>query len=117
MNEAGEDVEDLMLLCNADITSKNEFKVKRYQENFKLVSEKLQDVEEKDKIRNFQPPVKGEEIMKSFNLGPCYEVGVIKSKIKEAILEGEIPNSYDDAKALMLTIGREMGLEIKESLN
>ena len=117
LNEAGEDVEDLMLLCNADITYKNEFKVKRYQENFKLVSEKLQAVEEKDKIRNFQPPVKGEEIMKSFNLGPCYEVGVIKSKIKEAILEGEIPNSYDDAKALMLTIGREMGLEIKESLN
>ena len=117
LNEAGEDVEDLMLLCNADITSKNEFKVKRYQENFRLVSEKLQAVEEKDKIRNFQPPVKGEEIMKSFNLGPCYEVGVIKSKIKEAILEGEIPNSYDDAKALMLTIGKEMGLEIKESLN
>ncbi|MDA7761644.1 CCA tRNA nucleotidyltransferase [Crocinitomicaceae bacterium] len=117
LNEAGEDVEDLMLLCNADITSKNEFKVKRYQENFKLVSEKLQAVEEKDKIRNFQPPVKGEEIMKSFNLGPCYEVGVIKSKIKEAILEGEIPNSYDDAKALMLTIGKEMGLDIKESLN
>jgi tRNA nucleotidyltransferase/poly(A) polymerase len=117
LNEAGEDIEDLMLLCNADITSKNEFKVKRYQENFKLVSEKLQAVEEKDKIRNFQPPVKGEEIMKSFNLGPCYEVGVIKSKIKEAILEGEIPNSYDDAKALMLTIGKEMGLEIKESLN
>lgn len=117
LNEAGEDVEDLMLLCNADITSKNEFKVKRYQENFKLVSEKLQDVEEKDKIRNFQPPVKGEEIMKSFNLGPCYEVGVIKSKIKEAILEGEIPNSYDDAKALMLSIGKEMGLKINESLN
>ncbi len=117
LNEAGEDIEDLMLLCNADITSKNEFKVKRYQENFKLVSEKLQAVEEKDKIRDFQPPVKGEEIMKSFNLGPCYEVGVIKSKIKEAILEGEIPNSYEDAKALMLTIGKEMGLEIKESNN
>ncbi len=117
LNEAGEDVEDLMLLCNADITSKNEFKVKRYQENFKLVSEKLQAVEEKDKIRNFQPPVKGEEIMKSFNLGPCYEVGVIKSKIKEAILEGEIPNSYDDAKALMLTIGKQMGLDINESNN
>lgn len=117
LNEAGEDIEDLMLLCNADITSKNEFKVKRYQENFKLVSEKLQAVEEKDKIRNFQPPVKGEEIMSSFNLGPCYEVGVIKSKIKEAILEGEIPNSYDDAKALMLIIGKEMGLKIKESKN
>lgn len=117
LNEAGEDIEDLMLLCNADITSKNEFKVKRYQENFKLVSEKLQAVEEKDKIRNFQPPVKGEEIMNSFNLGPCYEVGVIKSKIKEAILEGEIPNSYDDAKALMVSIGKEMGLEIKDSNN
>ena len=85
LNEAGEDIEDLMLLCNADITSKNEFKVKRYQENFKLVSEKLQAVEEKDKIRNFQPPVKGEEIMNSFNLGPCYAVGVIKSKIKEGV--------------------------------
>ena len=114
LNEAGEDVEDLMLLCNADITSKNEFKVKRYQENFKTVSEKLQAVEEKDKIRNFQPPVKGEEIMKTFNIGPCYEVGLIKSKIKEAILEGEIPNSYEEAKELMLTLGKDLGLEQKE---
>ena len=111
LNEAGEDIEDLMLLCNADITSKNEFKVKRYQENFKMVADKLQAVEEKDKIRNFQPPINGEEIMKTFDLGPCFEVGVIKSKIKEAILEGEISNSYEDAKALMLTLGKEMGLK------
>ena len=111
LNEAGQDIEDLMLLCNADITSKNEFKVKRYQENFKVVSEKLKAVEEKDKIRNFQPPIKGEEIMKTFDLGPCFEVGVIKSKIKEAILEGEISNSYEDAKGLMLSLGKEMGLK------
>jgi len=111
LNEAGEDIEDLMLLCDADITSKNEFKVKRYRENFKIVSEKLQAVEAKDKIRNFQPPVKGEEIMKTFDLGPCYEVGVIKSKIKEAILEGEISNSYEDARELMLKLGKELGLK------
>ena len=117
LNEAGEDIDDLMVLCNADITSKNEFKVKRYQENFKMVSEKLQAVEEKDKIRDFQPPVKGEEIMKTFNLGPCYEVGLIKSKIKEAILEGEIPNSYENAKDLMLSLGKEMGLKQKEEHN
>jgi putative nucleotidyltransferase with HDIG domain len=111
LNEAGEDIEDLMLLCDADITSKNEFKVKRYRENFKIVSEKLQAVEAKDKIRNFQPPVKGEEIMKTFDLGPCYEIGVIKSKIKEAILEGEISNSYEDARELMLKLGKELGLK------
>ena len=86
-------------------------KVKRYRENFKIVSEKLQAVEAKDKIRNFQPPVKGEEIMKTFDLGPCYEVGVIKSKIKEAILEGEISNSYEDARELMLKLGKELGLK------
>ena len=117
LNEAGEDIDDLMLLCNADITSKNEFKVKRYQENFKMVSEKLQLVEEKDKIRNFQPPVNGEEIMKTFDIGPCYEVGVIKGKIKEAILEGEISNSYQEAKELMLNIGKELGLKEKETHN
>jgi len=111
LNEAGEDIEDLMLLCDADITSKNEFKVKRYRDNFKIVSEKLQAVEVKDKIRNFQPPVKGEEIMKTFDIGPCYEVGVIKSKIKEAILEGEISNSYEDARELMLKLGKELGLK------
>ena len=115
LNEAGDDIEDLMLLCNADITSKNEYKVKLYHENFKMVAEKLQAVEEKDEIRNFQPPVKGEEIMKTFNIGPCHEVGVIKSKIKEAILEGEISNSYEEAKVLMLNLGKEMGLNKNKS--
>ncbi len=113
LNEAGDDIDDLMLLCDADITSKNEFKVKRYRENFKIVSEKLQAVEAKDKIRNFQPPVKGEEIMKTFDLDPCYEVGVIKSGIKEAILEGEIENSYEEARKLMLKLGKELGLKEK----
>merc|ERR1711965_960381 len=98
LNEAGDDIDDLMMLCNADITSKNEFKVKKYRENFKIVSRKLEEVEEKDKIRNFQPPVTGEDIMKTFNIGPCYEIGAIKSRIKEAILEGEIENSAEQAK-------------------
>ena len=110
LNEAGDDIDDLMMLCNADITSKNEFKVKKYRENFKIVSRKLEEVEEKDKIRNFQPPVTGEDIMKTFNIGPCYEIGVIKSRIKEAILEGEIENSVEPAKLLMLACGKELGL-------
>ena len=110
LNEAGDDIEDLMLLCNADITSKNEFKVKKYRENFKIVSRKLEEVEEKDKIRNFQPPITGEEIMKTFSIGPCYEIGLIKGRIKEAILEGEIENSEEQAKSLMLECGKELGL-------
>ena len=109
LNEAGDDIDDLMMLCNADITSKNEFKVKKYRENFKIVSRKLEEVEEKDKIRNFQPPISGEDIMKTFNIGPCYEIGVIKSRIKEAILEGEIENSAEQAKLLMLAFGKELG--------
>ena len=117
INEAGDDIEDLMKLCNADITSKNEFKVKKYRDNFKIVSNKLQEVEEKDKIRNFQPPVNGEEIMKTFNIGPCYEIGVIKSKIKEAILEGDIENSEDQARKLMLQYGEELGLKKTEIKN
>jgi len=114
LNEAGDDIDDLMLLCNADITSKNEFKVKKYKQNFELVAQKLKAVEEKDKIRNFQPPVSGELIMKTFGVGPCAEIGVIKAQIKESILEGIIPNDYDAAFSEMLRIGKDLGLEIKK---
>ena len=112
LSEAGDDVEDLMLLCNADITSKNEFKVKRYKKNFELVSEKIKLVEEKDRIRNFQPPVSGELIMQTFEIGPCAEIGIIKAHIKEAILEGVIANSYEEAVAEMLKLGKELGLTV-----
>jgi poly(A) polymerase len=111
LNEAGDDIEDLMTLCNADITSKNEFKVKKYRQNFTTVMEKLKAVEEKDRIRNFQPPVSGGLIMHVFNIGPCAEVGVLKSRIKEAILEGEIPNEFDAAANYMLHIAEELNLK------
>ncbi|MBM3185411.1 MAG: HD domain-containing protein [Bacteroidetes bacterium] len=113
LSEAGDDIEDLMLLCNADITSKNEFKVKKYKENFELVSTKLRLVEEKDRIRNFQPPISGNLIMKTFGIGPQAEIGIIKSQIKEAILEGIISNNYFEAVNEMLRIGKNLGLEIK----
>lgn len=109
--EAGDDIDDLMTLCNADITSKNEFKVKKYKKNFELVMEKLKAVEEKDHVRNFQPPISGDLIMSTFNLKPCGEIGTIKTRIKEAILEGEIPNDFETAKKLMLQIGEELGLK------
>jgi putative nucleotidyltransferase with HDIG domain len=109
--EAGNDIDDLMLLCNADITSKNETKVKRYLKNFELVKQKLQEVEEKDHLRNFQPPVSGEEIMKIFNLNPCKTVGNLKNAIKDAILEGKINNSYSDAYNYMISKAKELGLE------
>ena len=112
LSEAGDDVEDLMTLCNADITSKNEFKVKKYKKNFEIVTEKLKAVEEKDRIRNFQPPVSGQLVMSTFGLGPCNEVGVIKSRIKEAILEGEIPNESKEAIEYMLLLGKELGLSV-----
>ncbi|GAB5417820.1 MAG: HD domain-containing protein [Crocinitomicaceae bacterium] len=112
--EAGDDIEDLMTLCNADITSKNEFKVKKYKKNFETVTQKLRDVEEKDRVRNFQPPITGDVIMKTFDLKPCHEIGMIKSRIKEAILEGEIENNADQAHALMLKIGAEIGLKISD---
>ncbi|MFN5845821.1 MAG: CCA tRNA nucleotidyltransferase [Flavobacteriia bacterium] len=111
LNEAGNDIEDLMLLCNADITSKSEFKVKRYRKNFEIVTEKLKAVEEKDRIRNFQPPVSGEMIMYTFNIGPCAEIGTIKSKIKEAILEGVISNEQTEAIGYMLKLSEELGLK------
>lgn len=112
--EAGDDIDDLMILCNADITSKNEFKVKKYKKNFELVVEKLKAVEEKDHVRNFQPPISGELIMSTFNIGPCGEIGTIKTRIKEAILEGEIPNDFETAKKLMLQIGEEIGLTVQK---
>jgi putative nucleotidyltransferase with HDIG domain len=111
LNEAGDDIDDLMLLCNADITSKNEFKVRKYRKNFKTVEKKLKLVEEKDKVRNFQPPVNGQLIMYTFDLKPCSHIGTIKDEIKEAILEGSISNDYDEAYQMMLEIGKKLGLE------
>lgn len=108
--DAGEDIESLMLLCNADVTTKNEYKVKKYRNNFELVKQKLKDVEERDKIRNWQPPVSGNDIMEVFGLAAGKEVGMIKNAIREAILEGEITNSPDEALAFMLRKGKEFGL-------
>ncbi|MGB4929517.1 MAG: tRNA nucleotidyltransferase, partial [Chitinophagales bacterium] len=110
--EAGEDLEGLMLLCQADITTKNRLKVKRYKENFEMVREKLRDVEERDHIRNFQPPITGELIMEIFNIKPGKEVGIIKDYVRESILDGLIPNDYDKAYQLMIEKGKELGLQI-----
>lgn len=108
--EAGEEIDGLMLLCNADVTTKNEFKVKKYRRNFELVTKRLKEVEESDQIRNWQPPVSGEDIMLAFNLRAGKEVGIIKNKIREAILEGEIKNSRQEALRYMLEKGKEIGL-------
>ena len=110
--DAGEDTESLMLLCNADVTTKNEYKIKKYRNNFELVKQKLKDVEERDQIRNWQPPITGEDIMLAFGIKAGREVGLIKSSIREAILEGEISNSRPEALKLMIEKGEDIGLKV-----
>ena len=112
--EAGDDIDDLMLLCNADITTRNEEKQRRHRSNFELVKRKLVELEERDRIRNFQPPVSGEDIMTTFGIGPCREIGTIKDAIKDAILDGQIPNDRAAAWQMMLDIAATLGLKPKE---
>ena len=112
--DAGDDIDDLMTLCQADITSKNQDKVRRYIHNFQLVRQKLVELEEKDRIRNFQPPVNGEDIMQTFGLPPCHEIGIIKDAIKDAILDGIIPNDRAAAWKMMLDKAAELGLKPKQ---
>ena len=109
--EAGTDIEDLMMLCEADITTKNPIRFKRYHENFKNVRKKIKQVEKRDRIRKFQPPITGNIIMETFNISPSKEIAIIKESIKNAILEGKIPNEYDSAYEMMLILGKKMGLK------
>jgi hypothetical protein len=109
--EAGDDIDDLMLLCEADITTKNEFKKEKHRANFELVKLKLKEVEEKDNLRNWQPPISGEDIMKIFGLKPSKEIGLIKNAIREAILEGEIGNNVEEAQTFMFNYANSLGLK------
>lgn len=111
--DAGDDINSLMTLCEADITTKNPKKFKRYHQNFELVRIKIKEVEERDRVRNFQPPISGEEIMKAFNLKPCKEIGQIKEAIKEAILDGKIPNEHQASYDFMLQKGKQLGLQVQ----
>ncbi|WP_262247295.1 CCA tRNA nucleotidyltransferase [Parapedobacter soli] len=113
--EAGDDIDSLMQLCHADVTTKNEYKKKKYRQNFDLVKQKLKDVEERDQIRNWQPPITGQDIMETFGLKPGKMVGIIKNAIREAILEGDIPNNRDDAYQFMIDRGKELGLELTDN--
>ena len=112
--EAGEDIDDLMLLCKADITSKNEDKKSRYRENYVRLIEKIKEIEEKDKLRNWQPPISGEDIMLTFGIGPSREVGIIKTAIREAILDGVIGNNRAEAEDMMYKEAEKLGLKIKK---
>lgn len=109
--DAGDDLEDLFTLCKADITTKNSQKQRRFKANFTLVEEKIKEVEDRDHVRNFQPPISGEDIMEAFKIKPCPAVGTIKSQIKEAILEGDLRNNREEAYAYMLVLGEKLGLE------
>ncbi len=112
--DAGDDIDDLMLLCQADITSKNSYKVKQYMHNFEIVRQKMLEIEEKDRVRNFQPPVCGEEIMRIFDLAPCKEIGVLKNTVKDAILDGIIPNEKQAALELLYSEAKKLGLKPHE---